>query len=92
MAIGITISPAAPVASLIPVTVSWTGLTTASSYVWTVVGPQGTQMGTLSSGAGTTATTTWNPDGAGLYSFYTQLVSAVTPVPGTSSWTVEAIN
>jgi hypothetical protein len=91
MAIAISCSPGAPYASLTPQTISWTGLTTASTYYWTVVGPNGTQDGTMASGAGTTATTTWDPDGGGTYTFYTTLISAAAATPAGALY-VEAIN
>lgn len=94
MAIAISLAPgtvSGGYPSLVVQTVSWTGLTTASTYLWTVVGPQGTQSGTFATGAGTTATSTWTPDGAGTYTFYTTLISPAAAVPA-GAFTVEAIN
>ncbi len=96
MAISISLSPGATNSgsaypSLIAQTVTWAGLAATTTYTWSVVGPNGNQSGTLVSSGGGAATTIWNPDGAGTYTFYTTLISAAAAVPS-GAFTVEAIN
>lgn len=94
MAISISLSPGGTglvYPSLVAQTVTWAGLAATTTYIWAVVGPNGTQAGTMTSSGGGAATTTWNPDGAGTYTFYTTLISAQAATPG-GALTVAAIN
>ncbi len=89
MAIAITLTPAAP-PGLGQTSVAWTGLAATSHYIVTIVGPQGTQTFNVTSAGDGTLTTRFNTDGPGVYTFYTQLIGAVTAVPN-GAFTIPSI-
>ncbi len=84
MAITVAVVPTVP-SSLVANVATVSGLTTATAYAVTIVGPNGMSTFYGNTGAGTSIVMNWMPDGPGTYTFYTAQCTGLNVLPATGS-------